>query len=68
MDLNELAGNVAQFNGVNDLNIDLKNRLPDLYSELGELAKEILKESVYGKKDCCYPIILMMKLATVFIV
>lgn len=51
MKLNKLAEDIAQFNKENGLNIDPKNRLLDLYSELGEVAKEILKGSDYGKED-----------------
>lgn len=51
MKLNKLAEEIAQFNEGNDLNIDPINRLLDLYSEMGEVAKEILKGSDYGKED-----------------
>lgn len=47
--LTDLQEQVAAFTQSHSLNADLPSRLLDLLSELGELAKEALKGSDYGK-------------------
>jgi NTP pyrophosphatase (non-canonical NTP hydrolase) len=42
---------VAEFVLRNELEISAKNRLIDLTSEVGELAKELLKNTEYGNHD-----------------
>ena len=49
MNLAELQEYVAGFVAENRLETDAASRLLDLLSELGEVAKEVLKGSQYGK-------------------
>ena len=42
---------IAQFVRQHDLEIPVWDRMLDLTSEMGELAKEILKASDYGRQD-----------------
>lgn len=42
---------VTEFARVHGLNLEPQVRLLDLTSELGELSKELLKASDYGKRD-----------------
>ena len=50
MKLKELQKSVEGFCRKNNLNTSSEFRLIDLISELGELSKEFLKSSDYGKK------------------
>jgi NTP pyrophosphatase (non-canonical NTP hydrolase) len=49
-DLDLIQSDVKQFCEKYDLNSPLEHRTLDLVSEVGEVAKEILKMSDYGKK------------------
>lgn len=51
MDLDELQRDIANYNKRNDLTLDARTRLLDLYSEVGELSKELLKGSNYGAEE-----------------
>lgn len=45
-----LQKQVADFVEINQLEIDVAHRTLDLVSELGEVSKEILTSTVYGRK------------------
>jgi len=49
-DLDSVQSNIKEFCEKYDLSAPLEHRALDLVSEVGEVAKEILKMSDYGKK------------------
>jgi NTP pyrophosphatase (non-canonical NTP hydrolase) len=51
MDLRAYQEKVRTFVTENNIDTTIEIRLIDLYSEIGELSKEILKGNSYGKKD-----------------
>ena len=51
MTLNELQKIVKKFVDDRDIGTTTENRMLDLLSESGELAKEVLKSSGYGKQQ-----------------
>ncbi len=51
MKVYDLQKKVADFVRVNNLETNVEMRLLDLVSEIGELSKEVLKGSNYGKED-----------------
>ena len=51
MKLNEIQTKVAHFVADHQIETDLKSRMLDMVSEIGELSKEILKSTDYGKKS-----------------
>lgn len=51
MDVKEIQKRVELFTKEKDLNTTLDVRVMDLVSEVGELAKEVLKGTDYGKKS-----------------
>lgn len=50
MNLTEIQKRVERFTEEKELNTSLDIRVMDLVSEVGELAKEVLKGTEYGKK------------------
>ncbi len=50
MDIKEIQNKVRLFTAEKDLNTSLEIRMMDLVSEIGEMAKEVLKGTNYGKK------------------
>lgn len=55
MSLSSIQHRIAEFTQTHDLATSLSARLLDLVSEVGELAKEVLKVSNYGKDDFVLP-------------
>ncbi len=53
MPLPPFQNDVAQFVSQYDLEIPVADRMLDLTSEIGELAKEILASTHYGRQDFC---------------
>lgn len=51
MSLSSIQHRIAEFTQTHDLEMSPSARLLDLMSEVGELAKEALKASNYGKDD-----------------
>lgn len=51
MELKEYQDIVKKFVDANNIQSSVENRLIDVYSELGEVSKEILKGNSYGKKE-----------------
>lgn len=51
MDIKEIQNKVRLFTDEKGLNIPLEVRMMDLVAEIGEMAKEILKQTNYGKKS-----------------
>lgn len=49
MELKDIQEKIKIFNNTLNLNTNIESRMIDLNSELGELSKEILKGSDYGK-------------------
>lgn len=48
--MKEIQGKVKQFCKENNIDSSVENKMLDLMSELGEVSKEILKSTDYGKK------------------
>ncbi|QOR34653.1 MazG-like family protein [Clostridium sp. 'deep sea'] len=51
MSISKMQHKVKEFVDSYNLQTDLATRLLDLVSEVGELSKEVLKATSYGKKD-----------------
>jgi NTP pyrophosphatase (non-canonical NTP hydrolase) len=51
MDLHETQAMITKFVNEHNLNTNVEMRLLDLLSEIGELAKEILKATNYGQSS-----------------
>ncbi|WP_432406243.1 MazG nucleotide pyrophosphohydrolase domain-containing protein [Wukongibacter sp. M2B1] len=51
MELIEIQKKIEKFTKEKNLNISPNLRIIDLVSEVGEMAKEVLKSTAYGKKD-----------------
>jgi len=49
--INEIQEKIKQFTAKNNLDTDPSSRALDIMSELGEVAKEILKQTNYGKQE-----------------
>ena len=54
MEISDLQRKVSNIVKKNELETNLETRLLDLVSELGELSKESLKSSDYGKEEFKY--------------
>ena len=50
MEVSDLQNKVTNFVNKNNLEIQVENRFLDLISEVGELSKEVLEGSNYGKR------------------
>ena len=53
MNFNETQDKIGRFVKQKKIETSLEIRTLDLVSEVGELAKEIIKSTNYGKKDFC---------------
>ncbi len=51
MPIPSFQNSVAQFVNQSNLGIPVRDRMLDLTAEVGELAKEILKSTNYGRRD-----------------
>lgn len=49
--MKQIQKKVQDFVRTHDIETDIKSRMLDLQSEIGELAKEILKSTHYGKTE-----------------
>ena len=52
--MNEVQKKVQLFCKKNNLSSSIEHRVLDIFSEIGELSKEILKASGYGKSSYVY--------------
>lgn len=64
--MKHLQENIKKFCKENDMEAPIEHRVLDTMSELGEVAKEILKMSNYGKKPIEYKETLKWELGDVF--
>lgn len=67
-DLDHVQSSIKEFCKKYDLNAPLEHRTLDLVSEVGEVAKEILKMSDYGKKPIQINKEIMSEIGDVFFV
>ena len=63
--MKQIQQKIKSFCEENDMNAPIEHKVLDTFSELGEVAKEILKMSNYGKKEIEYKEELKMELGDV---